>query len=132
MNRFDTEILNTRFSKRPYITKQELSSFADMKFRSIDVENGNEVFYLNKRSASWLLDNLRHEDLTERQAYQVKRLSKVYQYTGNKKVWSGKTVKINLNTMKLEDGLIRMYAIAMLSSDNNISVPIDFIGDTYE
>ncbi len=132
MSRFDPKNLNKRFSKTPYITKHELSDFADMKFSSIDKENGNEVFYLNKRSSSWLLDNLKHEDLTEKQAYKVKRLSRVYQHVGNKKVWTGKTIKINLDTMKLEDGLIRMYAIAMLSSDNNVSVPIDFIGGDYE
>ena len=120
--------INSTFSRTGSISKNDLLSFADNNFSSIDYDTGNEVFFVARQSARWLLHSLKHNDLSLRQASRVIHLKKEYTKYGNTRSWSKKPVIIDINTCTIEDGLVRLYAIAFCNNPKAISLPIEFRG----
>lgn len=124
--------LNNKFINTGTISSTDLDIFADNNFSSIDSSTGNEVFMVARQSARWLLRGLKHEPLTEAQAKRVMRLKEIYAYHGSKTSFSKKPVIIDKSSCTLKDGIVRLYAVALMRVDNpswRVSLPILFEGE---
>lgn len=121
------EYINSRFAKSGEITKEEILDYAEGTFTDVDMNNGNEVFAIKSKGAKWLLHNLKHDSLTRRQASNMKYVRNRFLEGGSAAIWSEKPIKINLNTLTIEDGLVRLYAVAFANSARAIHLPIEFI-----
>lgn len=103
------------FSKTPNFD-MDLDSIFDTHFTSIDtseVGKGNEVFSLTRKLARFLLHNLGHDEPTDREIKRILRLKAKYDFEGVKNSWPGSPVVINNSTRCIEDGVTRLYAIAL-------------------
>ena len=121
--------INNTFSRKGSISKNDLLAFADNNFSSIDYDTGNEVFFVARQSARWLLHSLKHDELSLRQATKVMYLKRHYNKKGSVDAWSKKPVVIDINTCTIEDGLVRLYAIAFCNNPKAVSLPIEFRGE---
>lgn len=121
--------INTKFHHDGSLPKQELLSFADNVFSSIDHNNGNEVFFISRKSARWLLNNLKHPLLTKRQVAKTLHLKSQYTREGNKSNWSNNPIKIDINACEVLDGVVRLYAVALCNNPKAVSLPIEFLGE---
>ena len=126
------EQLNNKFARKGNVSKTDLLLFADNNFSSIDYDTGNEVFFVARQSARWLLHSLKHDELSFRQASKVMYLKRHYTEKGSVDAWSKKPVIIDINTCTIEDGVVRLYAIALCDNPKAISLPIEFRGEWYE
>ena len=123
------EQLNTKFRRTGDISKTDILAFADNNFSSIDLATGNEVFYVSRPTARWLLHSLKHEQLTLRQASRAMYLKNEFTNYGNTKSWSDNPVVIDINTCAIEDGVVRLYAVALSDNPKAVSLPIRILGE---
>lgn len=128
-NNINLDKINNTFARKGNISKNDLLSFADNNFSSIDPDTGNEVFFVARQSARWLLHSLKHDELSLRQASRAMYLKRHYTEKGSVDAWSNKPVIIDINTCTIEDGLVRLYAIAFCNNPKAISLPIEFKGE---
>ncbi|ATN93412.1 hypothetical protein [Pseudoalteromonas phage J2-1_QLiu-2017] len=118
------KILNGKFCKSGQMSKQSLNVFRDTRFFSKDAETNEDVYSVTRRTARWLLNSLKHPDLSEDQVKRVLSLKTHIEHRGMKGVWSTEPVVIDADKAQIEDGLVRLYAIAICNKQNNIPVPI--------
>ena len=121
--------INTKFARSGDMLPEEIFSFADKYFSSIDQNNGNEVFFVTRKSARWMLNKLDHDLLTKREVARVLYLKNQYTAEGNKSSWSDKPVVIDVENGEVVDGLKRLYAVALCNNPKAVSLPIEFLGE---
>jgi hypothetical protein len=95
--------------------------------KSVDIYTDNMIYSINNRMAAYLLSQLSHDVVTDKQAKSVLYLSRLLYNHGMGAVWSDKPVIINLDTLYLDDGLTRLCAVAEFSQYGGVMLPIKII-----
>lgn len=115
MSEYDNNYIRTIFKNEANFDVDMYEVF-DTHFRSIDTSDkgyGNEVFSVTRKLARFLLHNCKHEVPTDRQVKRILRLKAHYDFHGAGESWTGKPIIINNKTRTIEDGITRLYAIAL-------------------
>lgn len=76
-------------------------------------EDGEQVFNMTRKTSRWLLHNCKHTIPTGDKVQAVWRLAKELNDNGIKYSWPTSPIRINVDTCTVEDGAVRLLALAL-------------------
>jgi hypothetical protein len=89
-------------------------------------ETGESVFNLTRKCARWILHNCRHTLPAGKKVEGLFRFKSVLEEQGIKGSWPKKPVRINVTTNTIEDGTLRLFALA-ISDTYGTYMPIEIV-----
>ena len=127
---YDISYIQQMFANTPN-EDIELDNIFDTHYISIDksdVGYGREVFSLSTKLARYLLHNLSHEVPTENDIKRIIRLKDNLEVNGMKNSWPKKPISINKDSLTIEGGIKRLYAIALLTGERTgVMMPMELV-----
>lgn len=124
-NNYDFDYIKNLFNNEPNF-EFDAHEMMDTHFRSLDTSEvgyGQEVFSLSRKLARFLLHNCKHQVPNDRQIKKILRLKAHLDFNGMKDSWTNKPIVLNNKTREIEDGVTRLYAVA-LGKSNGVYMPM--------